>query len=154
MTAIHKSSLSLACLLAVILGVFVAALIIPTGLSAQEEEETELAKSMQAMNKAIRKLRRQVSKPEEADAALKSLNVMQNATAMSLGQLPAKAEVMSPGQRPKFLLGYKRKMLELYTALLDIEQAILKGDHDEAKKIYKTLSTIKKEGHSTYQEEE
>ncbi len=135
-----------------------AAIGIATMLSARADEpdpdESLLMQSMEAMGEAYSKLRRQIGESSMNEASLKLVSVMQASALAAIGHVPPKAESLPAQERPKFILGYKRAMVELLAAILDLEEALLDADNGRARKAHKKLGTLKRRGHGKFQEED
>ena len=121
---------------------------------AAGEQEFVLHTSMENIGTAYRKLRRTALVLDRSAESLALLAVMQENALIAMGQVPERAATVAGNRRGKFILAFKRKMLELIGAMLDVEEALLDGDHVRAGKAVRQLGFIRKGGHEQFQMEE
>ncbi len=119
-----------------------------------DHEESPLYESMEAIDGPYRKLRRQIGDASKNTESLKLLATIQKGALAAMGMVPSKAETLPRSERAAFVLAYKRKMLELLGATLDVEAALLKPDNAAAKATYRKLGKLRREGHEAFQIEE
>ena len=121
---------------------------------AAEYQESVLHTSMENVGAAYRKLRRSASVPDRGVESLALLAVMQENALVAMGQVPERAATLAENQRDKYVLAFKRKLLEFVGAMLDVEEALLDGDHVRAGTAVRQLGIIRKDGHEQFQMEE
>ncbi len=126
----------------------------PAGAAEHPGQPPSLKDNMKAMNRAYRKLRKQISDPGQNVSSIQLLHTMQQELIKGFGIVPEKTADIPIKQQGKFVLSYKRKMVELLTALLNAEAALLDGDNAAAQQQVGKLNQIKKEGHREFQKDE
>ena len=126
----------------------------PKAVRDAKKKKPILEQSMETINQSYRLLRRQVSDQTKNQATIELLKKMQTSALMAATQAPPMAKKLPREKQGKFLLAYKRTMIELVTALLDIEAALLDADNTKAKQLFPKLSALKKKGHEMFKEEE
>ncbi|MFT4542744.1 MAG: hypothetical protein ACI841_001985 [Planctomycetota bacterium] len=124
------------------------------GISSQEEaEQDELHEAMEVMQGGMRRLRKLVSDSASKDATVKLVGEMQAAAVSAFGHAPDAPE----GLEGKTLLTWKtdfnRKMLTLALQLVEVEEAVLKGDTERAGTLYSGLKAMKSAGHEKYEDQ-
>ena len=55
--------------------------------------------------------------------------------------------------REQILTGYKLEMIGMIEAMLQIERALLAGDNDAARELYKTIKAFEDSGHEKFTDE-
>ena len=63
-------------------------------------------------------------------------------------------KILPKEKQGKFHLAFRRTIVELVIALMDIEAALLDSDNVKAKQAFLKLGAIKKKGHETFREKE
>lgn len=121
--------------------------------SHEHEHESALHETMEEVGPTVRKLRGALAKKDAAES-LMLIHQLQSLTAEALKHQPDLADTQPDADRAKFVLAYKRQMAQLYQAELDLEEALLNGDHDQAQALYKSLHEHKEKGHAQFQEKE
>jgi soluble cytochrome b562 len=126
----------------------------PEGRPEREHhEEAGLEGAMQALNGAMKRMGKAIEKPD-LEAVAKTAVEMQKAVLAAKVEKPEKtAEQADDKAKAAFVLGFRKQMITLERALLDLETAALDGKADEAKKIFaETVAPMKKEGHGKYKD--
>ena len=118
------------------------------------ENEDPLHDAMEDMGDAYRELRRTVGDADRNVDSFKQLLIMQKAVLIALPQVPHKTEILPKEERSRFVLDYKKNLVGLLTAILDIEDALLASDNEKAKQIHRKMATRRREAHAKFQEEE
>lgn len=139
--------------------VLVAFATAPLALSAMQAkpasppaaEGPRLEDSMQTLQGGTKRLEKALDK-SDMDAALKITLELQKAVYDAKTQVPEKAATISDAkEKAEFVLGFRKQLIAMEKALLDLEIAALDGKADEAKKILnETIKPMKKEGHARY----
>lgn len=152
-----------------LLALFLAALLgvpagLPTAARAAEDEEkeesaesegagedtTELAKQMEVIEEAMKKLRRTLKQADQNAQSLEIVTQMQQAAVASKAQPPAMAADMPEAERAKFVQDYRKDMAKFIVVMCDMEVALLDGDNKKAEEHYKALSKWEDDGHEKY----
>ena len=117
------------------------------------EEDTPLLKDMEVIQDQLKFLRRNLKKPEENPASLAALQEMQRAAVACKAMDFPMAEAAEGEAREKLLTGYKLEMIALIESMLQMERALLAGDNDTARELYKTIKAFEESGHEKFTDE-
>ena len=110
------------------------------------ENETPLAKQMDAMNDAFKSFRKETDPVKGAAQAREA----QQAALKSLLEIPERVKAMPEGpEKAKAVVAYHKMLGRLY-----VEDAFLNGKMDEVAKIVDSIKEMKKSGHEQFMEEE
>lgn len=118
--------------------------------AAGQEEESPLAQRMEVMDKGMKALRRSVG---DAAKTADNLTLVRGMKAAALESLPLCPEPFTPmdaTQKEVWRIGFERRMLAVADGLLLLEQALIEGRLEDAKKQYEAMGKLKKEGHDSY----
>ena len=116
----------------------------------KKEEETELGKTMEKVNGAWRKLRKQAADPASNASSLELVATISAGTEKALTLQPDKAKDLPEADRPKFIEAYQAKMKEFVAKLAKLNDAFKAGDNPVAVALIKELGTLQREGHKEY----
>jgi hypothetical protein len=94
-------------------GVILAAAIAVRPPAALAAEDTPLAKQMEQIQDAQKKLRKTVKDPAQNAASLEALTAMQQATVASKALVPARAAKVPEADRAKFVAAYRKEMVAM-----------------------------------------
>ncbi|MEM9800618.1 MAG: hypothetical protein AAGA20_09845 [Planctomycetota bacterium] len=131
----------------------------PAGAPAQEAEQAEpageeehdaLHESMEVLQGGMRTLRKALSKPEQKETAIALCREMQAAALVGFAHVPEPVEPLEGTALLEHSVDFRRRMLEVCTALIDLEVALDKEDADAAKTLYRALGKQKSDGHDLY----
>jgi hypothetical protein len=112
-----------------------------------------LHESMEELKSAMRKVGRAVEQ-RDAEAALPHIERMQVHVVGGKGIAPH-VEHVPAAERAAFMTGYRLMMIDLLRATCDLEAALLRGDHDEAARLFRdVLKPMEDAGHEKYRHEE
>lgn len=117
-------------------------------------QETRLMAHMERMEQALDTLRRSLREPAENAKSLDLVQEMLEAALASRRETPKMTASLPEGERAAFVLEYRKQMVRLAGALLDLEVALLDGNHEEALKVYKNLKKMEEAGHERFTEGE
>ena len=117
-------------------------------------EHSEMHERMEAIEDHLRFLRRSLRKPEQDAESLEKIVATQMELLICKGLDPERAAAIPEADRAEFLRGYKKEMIVALQGMLKLEQAILDGDHEAAKEIFKDVKRVEKSGHAAYRDEE
>ena len=140
-----KKPLTIPTLAALLLTAFIA---VPT----VRADDTELAKQMEAIDDAAKKLRRSLKKPEQNADSLKLIGQMQAAAVASKELEPAKAAKMPEAEKAKFVAEYRREMAKVITEMVNLELAVLDNQNEKAEEILKNLKQLEESGHEKFEQ--
>jgi soluble cytochrome b562 len=128
----------------------------PLMLSAMQHEPKSaegggLEDSMQILQGDTKKLDKAFDKGDMETVAKLAVE-MEKAVLDAKTKTPEKAEAITDAkEKATFVLGFRKQLIQLEKALLDMETAALDGKADDAKKIYnETIKPMKKDGHARY----
>jgi len=117
------------------------------------EEDSPLLKDMEVIQDQLKFLRRNLKKPEENPASLAALQEMQRAAVACKGMSFPMADRAEGEAKAELQKGYKLEMIGCIEAMLQMERALLEGDNDKARELYKTVKAFEDSGHEKYTEE-
>ena len=118
------------------------------------EAETPLYLAMESMQASLRALRKQIDNPAESANAAATVRSMQLNAMTAFGQTPPAVEGANEKDTALWNIQFRRQIVELEVALLDLEQAIVEGRVEDAKQGYAKLNELKKLGHEKFQVED
>lgn len=134
---------------------FVAMALAPSPVAAEEAAEASpLHKQMEILQEAVKQLRRQVKDPARNPQSLELVVQMQTSVILAKTYVPPLAQTLAEEKRPEFLMGYRKKMIELADALLELELALLDGKNAQAEELLKKSLELRFKGHQQYKGEE
>tara|TARA_Y100000588_G_scaffold16491_1_gene17340 strand:- start:2952 stop:3419 length:468 start_codon:yes stop_codon:yes gene_type:complete len=142
-------------LIAAFIGVGFMIVYKPQLVNASEAlEQPSLKANMKALNRAYRKVRKQIVDPAQNTSSVQLLQAIQLEVTRGIVIVPDRVSEIPVNEQGRFVLSYKRKMVEFLTILLDIESALLNGDNSLAQQQFGKLYQMKKEGHREFQKQE
>lgn len=120
-------------------------------LPTMADEDTPLAKQMEAMNDAYKAMRRETDPQKGAALAREA----QEAMVKAISEVPTLVTDMPDGaEKVKASAEYRKMMGMLISTLADMELAFLDNDMEKVQTIVKKMRESKKEGHDKFMEEE
>jgi len=119
---------------------------------APKDLDTELAKQMEVIDEAMKKLRRTLRNAEGNKQSLEHIDKIEKAAAKSKELIPALATKKPEAERPKFVENYKKDMDTFIKSVGEMKAAVQAGQNDKAQEVYKTLKTQEDKGHEKYTE--
>jgi soluble cytochrome b562 len=117
---------------------------------APDEKQTELGRHMDTLNKAYRKLRRQIADPTKYEDSLKLVAVMRENAEASVTLVPEKAEDVPAADRAKFIEDYQKSAKRFVEQIVKVEAALKLNDNEAAQKTLAGFSDIQKESHKEF----
>jgi len=117
------------------------------------EEDSPLLKDMEVIQDQLKFLRRNLKKPEENPASLAALQEMQRAAVACKGMSFPMADRAEGEAKAELIKGYKLETIGLIESMLQMERALLAGDNDKARELYKTVKAFEDSGHEKFTEE-
>jgi soluble cytochrome b562 len=116
-----------------------------------EDEDTPLAKQMEAMNDAYKAMRREEDPAKGAALAREA----QDAMVKAITEIPELVKGMPDGpEKAKASAEFRKMMGSLISTLASMELAFLDKDLDKVKEIVDAMRELKKEGHDKFMEDE
>jgi hypothetical protein len=115
------------------------------------EDDTPLAKQMDAMNDAYKAMRRETDPAKGAALAKEA----QDAMVKAITETPELVKAMPDGpDKAKASAEYRKMMGSLISTLASMELAFLDNDMAKVKEIVESMRDMKKKGHDKFMEEE
>jgi ABC-type transporter MlaC component len=117
---------------------------------AQKEADTELGKTMESLNKAWRKLRKQAPDPASNASSLELIATINAASEKALTFQPDKTKDLPEADRAKYVQAYQDKMKEFQAKMGKLSDAFKAGDNPGAVALIKELGALQREGHKEF----
>lgn len=117
-------------------------------------DETPLGETMDKLNGAWRKLRRQAADAAQNASSLELLATVKAAAEKSLTFTPDLAKDIPADKRAKFIEGYQTKMKEVIASFGKLEALLKAGDNPGAVELIAKIAAMQKEGHKEYKRPE
>jgi len=122
-----------------------------TSVHAQDDDETPMAREMDAAGDALKLLRR--IKPTDYAAGAKAARTAHEALRRSMEYTPAQIEKMPEGAEKVKAIADARMLLGLsYVAVCELELAYLSEDQEAITAAIKKVKESRKVGHDAYNE--
>ncbi len=119
-----------------------------------EHEETPLEEQMLLLEENLGKLRRSLRDEAKTDESLAALLAMQAATMRSKVLVPEMAAEIPEAEREAFVADFRKTLIDLLREQLALEVALIDGDREEAKAIFKRIRATEESGHEKFTHEE
>ena len=117
-------------------------------------ESKELHDSMKLLEKNMRAMRSLMTKPEMLKEALANCVEMEKHILVGLQHAPDPHGELKDQTKLEYTVEFKRRMMTVYSAVLDLEIALEKGDADAARTAYRSLGAERRGGHQIFIPEE
>jgi hypothetical protein len=145
--------------LAAVLAVVSLTYAVSSAQDKQEKREEHAADSvlearMHEVEDAVHALRRSLKDPAKAADSLAHIATLQAAAVAAKSESPRMLPHVPEGDRPKFLVEYRREMVRLLQASLALENAVLDGKQDAIDAAYQALRSMEDPAHERFTEEE
>ena len=109
-----------------------------------------LHEEMEAANRSLRALTRQIKDKSRNASSLTLIAEMQKHTLASKSMTPGGAATRPADEQPKYLTEYRQRIIQVLKTELDLEQQILEGKNDEAANTIKSLRQLEQQGHKAF----
>ena len=113
-------------------------------------ESADLDDSMEAMQGAFRKLRRQVADPAQNEASLALVVKLRKACVEAAKAVPTKVSRMPAAEQPAAKHAFDEKMQELIATVDDLAAALKAGKNEVAVKVIEELRLQEEAGHNKF----
>lgn len=123
------------------------------GVGAEDEPETVLAGHMEVLEAHLAKLRRTLRDEDRRDESLAHIAGIQAAVVASKAEAPAMLASILEGEQAAFQTAYRREMVGMLKHLCDLELAVLDGETDQARTIFKVIRQMEDDGHERFTED-
>src|SRR4051794_64732 len=137
-------------MLALVLG---AVLVLPASLVRAAEEkkaETELAKKMEEINKALKAIKKGVKDSAKNADAVKLAETAEKAAVACKDLPPAMLEKTPEAKKAEVVAGYKKAMDGVIADLGKLKQQLKDGKNEDAAETLKKLKELEDDGHEKY----
>jgi soluble cytochrome b562 len=119
--------------------------------SAEANDPKALHRHMEAINRDLQKITRNVKDAKKNDQSLAAVQDMQVHTVAAKAMTPtANAATRPEAERPAYIQEFRRQMVDVLHAELDLERQLLDGKNDDAAQTVKKLRELEKKGHKDY----
>lgn len=105
---------------------------------------------MGQINRQYRMVKAQVADKAQNTKTLESLTAMQTAATTAKGMTPASVTSLPEAQRAAKLAEYRKGMVALLKALIEMEENLLADDNTKAAAMVAKIDAIQKEGHTAF----
>ncbi len=130
---------------------FPAASLLPAQEKREHKEpDTELGKTMEKMNGAWRKLRKQVADPAGNAGSLELVATISACAEKALTFRPARVEDVPAADREKFIADYQAQMKDFGAQVMKLGAALKANDNAAAAAIVQKMGAMQKEGHKEF----
>jgi soluble cytochrome b562 len=136
-----------------VLALFAASLLLQAGL-VRADEDTELAKHMEVIEKGMKKLKKSLKDSKENAASGETAAEIKKAAAACVDLVPVMARKVPETDRAKFVENYKKDMAAFIEAVDKLSAAVKDGKNEEALAIHKQLGEMEDKGHEKYTADE
>lgn len=137
-----------------VLLIWLLAALTPGALAASkkpaDESETELTGHMEDLNRAYRRLGRQIKDASKNASSLELAAVIRVSAEKSSQLVPAMAEDLPPAERPKFIADYQAAMKVFIEDVGKLETALKASDNAAAAKVMDALKAQQRQGHKAH----
>ena len=118
-----------------------------------DHKDTELGKKMGAINRAFKKLRKQVSDASQNASSLELVAGARKAAEEAMNLTPEKAASLPESERPKFIADYKDGIKKLIAKFDALSEALKANNNAEADKIFKDIASFERDEHKEFRKE-
>lgn len=105
---------------------------------------------MEKLDRGMKGLRRSVIDPAKAADNITLVRGMKDATLAALPLCPEPFKPLNDIEKVVWRIAFERKMLQTADGLLQLEQALVEGRFEDAKKQHEALMGMKKEAHDAF----
>jgi hypothetical protein len=110
--------------------------------------------AMKQMERSYKALARQLDDPSKDELSLRAISMLQAGVATGKGMVPHIVEEKPEAERPAFLAEYRKTMLDVLKAAIDLEEKLVAGDREGAKAALETLHKMEEDGHRKFTPED
>lgn len=121
-----------------------------SGPGKKKADETELGNTMEKINGAWRKLRKQAGDPASNAASLELVATIKAGAEKALTLKPARVEDVPAADRAKFVQDYRQAMKDFLARVGKLEQAFRAGDNAAALDQIQKIGALQKEAHKEF----
>ena len=121
--------------------------------AAQEEPADPLTEAMEAIEESLGRLRRALREDAQVEEGLAAVADMQAAALRAKLLAPPLLARAPEGERAGLLRDYRKLMIELVSSQLALETALLDGDLEAARELFKEVRAFEDRGHERFTED-
>jgi hypothetical protein len=112
--------------------------------------ENPLHETMEAMGKAFKAIRGQVSDPTKNESTLQLVAELERHTLAAKSMTPRGAATRPTDERAKYLADFRTDLANVLRGELELEEALLDNKNDKAAEAVQTLADMMSEGHKEF----
>ncbi len=116
-------------------------------------KQTDLEKKMESMNRAFRKLRKQISDSAQNASSLELVATIREGAQDSLTLTPEKAATLPESERAKFISDYQDGIKKLIGKLDALSDALKANKNDVAEADLKDIASFQRDEHKEFRKE-
>jgi hypothetical protein len=131
-----------------------ALLFLARARGAQEDDHTELAGHMEALEDTVKVLRKALREPVARADALGALAEIQRLSLLAKGLVPELAAELPEAERAALTDAYRREMVEFLRHQLDLEAALLDGDAAKVQAAFDAFRAMEDSAHERFAPED
>jgi len=120
----------------------------------RHEEDTELARTMESIEHAVKRLRRSLRDEEMRGEALVSLVEIERLSLDCKQMVPLAMAKVPEGERTAFVRDYRRQMIAFLTRQLELEKALLDEDEAAIKEAFDRFREMEDSSHERFAPED
>jgi hypothetical protein len=120
---------------------------------AKGKPETELHKSMEALDDGLHKLKVSMKDPTKSADSLAALAGMERSAQECKLQTPKMTSTVPEADRAEFVKSFRKQIIVLQQRMLEMETALLDGDHAKAEELLRKLKLLEEDGHEKFTNE-
>jgi soluble cytochrome b562 len=155
MNLFNKLPIRIALAAALIAPAYLASPLVRTVAAADDKvKKGELHEHMEAMDGAMKKLRRSLKDAAQKDESLKQIEAFVKAAKACRDMTPSEAAKKPEADRAKYVEEYKKQMDAVIAEMGKMETAVKAGNAEEAQKIHAGLKKLEEKGHDAYMPDE
>lgn len=109
---------------------------------------------MKGMNRGFKALKRAAAEGKLTKESAALVVEMEAHAIAAKELLPPNAQKLKGDEQAAFVVGYKKKMIEVINQLFQLEVALLEGRTADATALIKAIDTTEKQGHDAYNKED
>jgi hypothetical protein len=115
-----------------------------------EGGENPLHEEMEAMGKAFKKIRSQVSDPTKNESTLQLVNELERHTLAAKSMTPRGAATRPTDERAKYLADFRVDLANVLRGELELEEALVDNKNDKAAESVQSIADMMSQGHKAF----
>lgn len=117
-------------------------------------EHGALEQAMHRFEDHLRFLRRSLKEPAQDEQSLEHIWQAEQDALAAKALVPEMAAAIAEAERAAFVTDYRKEMVKLVAAMLELEAAFLSGDREATQAAYKAVKALEKPAHERFRVEE